>query len=106
MRVAPSAYYAARTRALSARSVRDEALMRVMRQVWEENYCVFGVRKMHAFSTLTSWAWGTWRCCTVERLMRRMGYRGVSRLSDPPCHGFSAAPCMPLGPGQSAFRGP
>ena len=49
MRVAPSTYYAARTRALSARSVRDEALMRVMRQVWKENYCVFGVRKMHAF---------------------------------------------------------
>ena len=46
MRVAPSTYYAARTRALSARSVRDEALMRVMRQVWKENYCVFGVRKM------------------------------------------------------------
>ena len=49
MRVAPSSYYAARARPLSARSVRDEALTDVIRRVWEENYCVFGVRKMHAF---------------------------------------------------------
>ena len=79
MRVAPSAYYAARTRALSARSVRDEALMRVMRQVWEENYCVFGVRKMHAFLNTHELGVGHVARCTVERLMRRMGIRGVSR---------------------------
>ena len=79
MQVAPSAYYAARTRALSARSVRDEALMRVMRQVWEENYCVFGVRKMHAFLNTHELGVGHVARCTVERLMRRMGIRGVSR---------------------------
>ena len=76
VRVAPSAYYAARTRALSARSVRDEALMRVMRQVWEENYCVFGVRKMHAFLNTHELGVGHVARCTVERLMRRMGIRG------------------------------
>ena len=106
MRVAPSAYYAARTRALSARSVRDEALMRVMRRVWEENYCVFGVRKMHAFLNTHELGVGHVARCTVERLMRRMGIRGRESASDPPCHGLSAAPCMPLGPGQSAFWGP
>ena len=79
MRVAPSAYYAARARPLSARSVRDEALMRVMRQVWEENYCVFGVRKMHAFLNTHALGVGHVARCTVERLMRRMGIRGVSR---------------------------
>ena len=79
MRVAPSAYYAARTRALSARSVRDEALTDVIRRVWEENYCVFGVRKMHAFLNTHELGVGHVARCTVERLMRRMGIRGVSR---------------------------
>lgn len=105
MRVAPSAYYAARTRALSARSVRDEALMRVMRQVWKENYCVFGVRKMHAFLNTHELGVGYVARCTVERLMRRMGIRGVSRRRTRHVS-LSAAPCVPLGPGQSAFWGP
>ena len=90
MRVAPSAYYAARTRALSARSVRDEALMRVMRQVWKENYCVFGVRKMHAFLNTHELGVGHVARCTVERLMRRMGIRGVSRRR--PRHVTASAP--------------
>ena len=53
--------------------------MRVMRQVWEENYCVFGVRKMHAFLNTHELGVGHVARCTVERLMRRMGIRGVSR---------------------------
>ena len=53
--------------------------MRVMRQVWEENYCVFGVRKMHAFLNTHELGVGYVARCTVERLMRRMGIRGVSR---------------------------
>ena len=105
MRVAPSSYYAARARPLSARSVRDEALTDVIRRVWEENYCVFGVRKMHAFLNTHELGVGYVARCTVERLMRRMGIRGVSRRRTR-CHGFSAAPCMPLGSGQSAFWGP
>ena len=79
MRVAPSSYYAARARPLSARSVRDEALTDVIRRVWEENYCVFGVRKMHAFLNTHELGVGYVARCTVERLMRRMGIRGVSR---------------------------
>ena len=79
MRVAPSSYYAARARPLSARSARDEALTDVIRRVWEENYCVFGVRKMHAFLNTHELGVGHVARCTVERLMRRMGIRGVSR---------------------------
>lgn len=94
MRVAPSAYCAARTRALSARSVRDEALMRVMRQVRKENYCVFGARKMHAFLNTHELGVGHVARCTVERLMRRMGIRGVSRRRTRHVS-LSAAPCMP-----------
>ena len=53
--------------------------MRVMRQVWKENYCVFGVRKMHAFLNTHELGVGHVARCTVERLMRRMDIRGVSR---------------------------
>ena len=67
MRVAPSSYYAARARPLSARSVRDEALTEVIRRVWEENYCVFGVRKMHAFLNTHALGVGHVARCTVER---------------------------------------
>ena len=63
--------------------------MRVMRQVWEENYCVFGVRKMHAFLNTHELGVGYVARCTVERLMRRMAFVVVSRRRTRPCHGFS-----------------
>ena len=64
---------------MSARSARDKVLTDVIRGVWEENYCVFGVRKMYAFLNNGELAVGHVARCTVERLMRRMGIRGVSR---------------------------
>ena len=79
--------------------------MRVMRQVWKENYCVFGVRKMHAFLNTHELGVGYVARCTVERLMRRMGIRGVSRRWARHVS-LSAVPCVPLGSGRSAFRGP
>jgi putative transposase len=81
LQVAPSGYrrYAAQRRnpALrSARAQRDEALMRHIQRVWEANLQVYGADKV-------------WRQlqregvvvarCTVERLMRRLGLRGVRR---------------------------
>ena len=79
--------------------------MRVMRQVWKENYCVFGVRKMHAFLNTHELGVGYVARCAVERLMRRMGIRGVSRRRTRHVS-LSAVPCVPLGSGQSAFWGP
>ena len=40
---------------------------------------MFGVRKMHAFLNTHELGVGYVARCTVERLMRRMGIRGVSR---------------------------
>ena len=40
---------------------------------------MFGVRKMHAFLNTHELGVGHVARCTVERLMRRMGIRGVSR---------------------------
>jgi len=81
LQVAPSAYrrHAARCRNPALRShrvQRDEQRMVDIRRVWDQNFQVYGARKV-------------WRqmCregkpiarCTVERLMRHMGIEGVRR---------------------------
>ena len=48
LQVAPSSYYAAKTRPPSARSLADEQHRVVIRKVHKDNYGVYGVRKMHA----------------------------------------------------------
>jgi putative transposase len=74
--IAPSTYYAARKRPASARAVRDAWLTAQIMRVHKENGEVYGARKV-------------WRQlhrehiraarCTVERLMRAAGLRGVRR---------------------------
>ncbi|OOK72310.1 HTH-like domain protein [Mycobacterium kansasii] len=44
--VAPSTYYDAKTRPPSARACRDAVLGPALRQLWEDNYCVYGARKL------------------------------------------------------------
>ena len=74
--IAPSTYYAARSRPPSARAQRDAALSGEIARVHGENFSVYGVRKV-------------WRQlhregrpvarCTVERLMRAAGLAGAVR---------------------------
>ena len=74
--IAPSTYYAARTRPRSARAVRDEELMKEISRVYDGNYRVYGAQKI--------W-WQLHRegvrvgRCRVERLMRRLGLVGALR---------------------------
>ena len=78
--IAPSTYYAARARPPSARSVTDAVTLARIEKVHAENYGVYGARK-------------TWRTlcragepvarCTVERLMRSNGIRGVCKARNP-----------------------
>ena len=44
--MAPSSYYAAKTRVPSARAQRDEELIPRLVELWEANYRVYGVRKL------------------------------------------------------------
>ncbi len=44
--IAPSTYYAAKSRPASARSVRDAELTAAITTMYEENYHVYGARKM------------------------------------------------------------
>jgi len=80
MQVAPSTYYAAKTRTPSRRSVTDAATTTLIEQVHAENYGVYGARKVHA--ELRRRGQPVARC-TVERLMRTAGLRGISRAKGP-----------------------
>jgi len=76
LQVAPSSYYAANSRPPSARQRRDAALQGAIRRVWEEHRCVYGADKVWA--QLKREGIPVARC-TVERLMRGLGIRGVVR---------------------------
>jgi putative transposase len=83
-KIAPSTYYAAKSRPPSARDLRDEKIKEVIEKIWHDPDAgreVLGARKM-------------WRLmhkmrikvdgrpvarCTIERLMRSMGLVGVRR---------------------------
>ena len=76
VQIAPSSYYAHKTRPPSARAVRDAKLLPVIRQVHTDNLGVYGVRKVHAELHRRNMAVAR---CTVERLMRGEGLRGIPR---------------------------
>jgi len=83
--IAASTFYAARTRPPSARAVRDEDLKPVIARVHQENYGVYGIRKMHAQLNREQVLAGCRSVarCTTQRLMRDLGLRGVSRAKGP-----------------------
>jgi len=78
--IAPSTHYAAKTRPASARSRRDGELTAMIKQIHAENYGVYGARKMwhelHRRGVRVA-------RCTVERLMRAAGLRGLLRDKSP-----------------------
>jgi putative transposase len=79
--IAPSTYYTHTARQADPerrpnRAWKDEALCAEIRRVFDENKQVYGVRKV--WRQLVREGWRVARC-TVERLMRRLGLRGVVR---------------------------
>ena len=77
LQVAPSTYCAAKDRAPSARAVSDAALTPALVSLWQDNYCVYGVRKL----------WKTARRAGIDigrdqtgRLMRAAGIEGATRI--------------------------
>ncbi len=78
--IAPSTYYAVKIRPASARQVRDRELTEMIGQVHADNYGVYGARKvwheLHRHGVLVA-------RCTVERLMRECGLRGLLRDKAP-----------------------
>jgi putative transposase len=77
--VAPSTYYDARTaaeRGPSPRGLRDERLKSEIRRVHQDNYGVYGARKVWLALNREGIAVAR---CTVERLMRELGLAGARR---------------------------
>jgi putative transposase len=76
VKIAPSTYYAALTRPKSRREIEDEKLMTEIQRVYDENYQVYGARKIWRQLRREGVQVGRGR---VERLMRRLGLVGVVR---------------------------
>jgi putative transposase len=76
LQVAPSTYYARKTRPPSARAVRDQQLKVEIRRVWDANFQVYGTEKI--WRQLGREGIGVGRD-RVARLMRSLGIRGVVR---------------------------
>jgi transposase InsO family protein len=79
--LSPSTYYEHKLREanperLPARVKRDQVLSVEVRRVWDENYQVYGAKKV--WRQLNRERFDVARC-TVERLMKRLGIHGVIR---------------------------
>ncbi|MGO0577936.1 IS3 family transposase [Ornithinimicrobium panacihumi] len=79
--IAPSTYYASKKRPASARALRDLALITVIARIHAANYGVYGARKV--WHALKREGHDEVARCTVERLMRVNGLRGVSKEKAP-----------------------
>jgi len=93
VKIAPSTYYAARSRPPSARARRDAHLAGEIARVHRENYGVYGARKV--WRQLRREGIAAARC-TVERLMGQAGLagavRGRSRRTTVPARAAAARP--------------
>jgi putative transposase len=75
-KIAPSTYYDARKRQPTRRELRDEELKPLITKVHEDNYGVYGARKV--WLALNRQGAEVARC-TVERLMNELGLAGAHR---------------------------
>ncbi|MST50265.1 IS3 family transposase, partial [Mobiluncus porci] len=73
-------YRAAKSRPVSARSVRDQLLVEELRVIHAKNYGVYGVRKMWHAARRSGWDVGRDQ---VARLMNIAGIKGVRRGRTP-----------------------
>ncbi|SMO63843.1 putative transposase [Propioniciclava tarda] len=81
IKIAPSTYYAFKTRPASARARSDAGLVRVIASVHQANYGVYGARRV--WHELHRQGHTDVARCTVERLMRANGLRGISKAKTP-----------------------
>src|SRR5256885_14308719 len=99
LQIATSTYYAHAARKAdpqrrSQRCKTDDVLMTHVERVWNENFQVYGVRKV--WRQLRRERFDVARC-TVERLMKRVGPRGVIRGKKGRTTGNDSSPARPPG---------
>jgi putative transposase len=76
LQVAPSTYYAAKSRQPSARTVRDAVMIPILLGLWQANYSVYGTRKLWRAAVRSGHDLGRDQ---VARLMRQAQICGVRR---------------------------
>lgn len=74
--MAPSTYYATKSRPLSARARWDAEVAPLVRQLWEANYRVYGARKLWEAAQRAGHQIGRDQ---IVRLRRTAGIEGVPR---------------------------
>jgi len=74
--MAPSSYYAAKSRPASARAARDAEMVPRLVRLWEHNYRVYGARKLWKAAQRHGLDVGRDQ---VARLMRAAGIEGARR---------------------------
>jgi putative transposase len=75
-KIAPSTYYASKTRPACVRAIRDAAMMQVLMVLWVTNRKVYGAHKLWKAARRAGHDIGRDQ---VARLMRELDIRGVSR---------------------------
>jgi putative transposase len=75
-KIAPSTYYATKTRAPSARAVRDAVMLGILMALWVTNRKVYGAHKLWKAARRAGHDIGRDQ---VARLMRELGIEGISR---------------------------
>ena len=76
LEIAPSTYWSAKGRPLSARAISDAVLMPLLMALWVRNFSVYGRRKLTKAARRAGHDIGRDQ---VARLMRQLGIRGASR---------------------------
>jgi putative transposase len=76
LQVAPSTYYAAKSRPISARALRDAVMIPILLALWQANYSVYGAHKLWKAARRAGHDIGRDQ---VARLMRQAGIQGVKR---------------------------
>ncbi len=76
LQFAPATYYAATGRPPSVRALHDGVLKEQIIRVFDDNHRVYGADKLWAQLRRDGWKVAR---CTVKRLMRELGLRGVAR---------------------------
>jgi hypothetical protein len=91
-----SPYYAAKARAPSVRTQRDAVLGPVVRQLWDDNYRVYGARSIWKAARRAGHDVGRDQ---VARLMRGRGIEGVIPMPNRPfsCRSSTRCPSRSVG---------
>ncbi len=76
LKIAPATYYAAKTRAPSARAVRDAERCALLMALWTTNFSVYGKRKLWKAARRQGIDIGREQ---TARIMRELGIRGATR---------------------------